>query len=347
MIRKYNKGEWSELYVIYSVLIDGKIIISDENLISTNDYIKVSKVFIDDSGENIEFIIDKKARVFSRGLTIELDDENKKGLLREIIENKGRSFSCNYGDNIIKELMLNSFKSDSYDKTDLDIVGIMPNENIERLLGFSVKSKLGSLPTLINASKATNFIYKVDGLDEDDINSINLISTRSKVLDRVKAIKDKGGVISYYGMSNEKFRSNLRMIDSKMPELMAYMLLSHFSHNGASTMSKTIKHLEGEGKIDFSIYEIEKKVKDLLMNVCLGMIPTKPWKGDIVNGGCVIVKSEGQIVCFTLNDINKFREYLFNNTKFDTASTSRHEFGELYKDDKGVFIKLNLDVRML
>lgn len=69
--------------------------------------------------------------------------------------------------------------------------------------------------------------------------------------------------------------------------------------------------------------------------------------GDIVNGGCIIVKSEGQIVCFTLNDINKFRDYLFNNTKFDTAFTSRHEFGELYKDDKGAFIKLNLDVRML
>lgn len=71
------------------------------------------------------------------------------------------------------------------------------------------------------------------------------------------------------------------------------------------------------------------------------------WKGDIVNSSCVIIKIESQIVCFTFNDINKFREYLFNNTKFDMASISRHKFGELYKDDGSVFIKLNLDARML
>lgn len=37
--------------------------------------------------------------------------------------------------------------------------------------------------------------------------------------------------------------------------------------------------------------------------------------------------------------------YLFNNTKFDTPSTTRHEFGEVYKVKDSYLIKLNLQIR--
>lgn len=31
-MKKFNKGEWSELYVFFSILADGKIYAADENL---------------------------------------------------------------------------------------------------------------------------------------------------------------------------------------------------------------------------------------------------------------------------------------------------------------------------
>ena len=49
--------------------------------------------------------------------------------------------------------------------------------------------------------------------------------------------------------------------------------------------------------------------------------------------------------------VNKEKERIemiakdFKNTKYETASTSRHEFGEVYSEDGEDFIKLNLQVR--
>ncbi|MGL5893993.1 MAG: HpaII family restriction endonuclease [Bacteroidales bacterium] len=40
-------------------------------------------------------------------------------------------------------------------------------------------------------------------------------------------------------------------------------------------------------------------------------------------------------------------EYLFNNTKLETPSTSRHDFGTIYKEEDDYFLKLNLQVRFI
>ncbi|MCC8071953.1 MAG: HpaII family restriction endonuclease [Bacteroidales bacterium] len=46
-------------------------------------------------------------------------------------------------------------------------------------------------------------------------------------------------------------------------------------------------------------------------------------------------------------DRNELEEYLFTNTYFDTPSTSRHEFGKLYREDGATLLKLNLLVRFI
>ncbi|WP_155729871.1 HpaII family restriction endonuclease, partial [Streptobacillus moniliformis] len=42
---------------------------------------------------------------------------------------------------------------------------------------------------------------------------------------------------------------------------------------------------------------------------------------------------------------NYFEKYLFKKTKYETASTSRHGFGEVYSENGEDFINLNLQVR--
>ena len=44
---------------------------------------------------------------------------------------------------------------------------------------------------------------------------------------------------------------------------------------------------------------------------------------------------------------NEFENYLLNNTKFETGSTSRHGFGSIYKDNGKYYLKLNLQVRFI
>lgn len=46
-MKKFNKGEWSELYVFFSILADGKIYAADENLNRIEEtFYSVLKLFV-------------------------------------------------------------------------------------------------------------------------------------------------------------------------------------------------------------------------------------------------------------------------------------------------------------
>ena len=82
-------------------------------------------------------------------------------------------------------------------------------------------------------------------------------------------------------------------------------------------------------------------------------IITKQHEGQLqtcaASGGAIIVKKTGDIVCFYIvrkQSLQDFREYLYQNAYFETASTTRHKFGNFYEEDNKKFIKLNLQIRL-
>ena len=90
----------------------------------------------------------------------------------------------------------------------------------------------------------------------------------------------------------------------------------------------------------------EYKIKQFLLAFALGMTCSKPWHGTFnANGGYIVIKEDGDIICYHFFDRNDLENYLFYNTKFDTPSTSRHLFGKIYEQGGLFFIKLNLQVR--
>lgn len=90
-------------------------------------------------------------------------------------------------------------------------------------MGFSIKSEVGNAQTLLNAGKTTNFIYKVTGITTQQINAID---ASTKIKDRIKAIKEFGGSICYEGMEHPRFKHNLIMVDSSMPQIIGNMLIT-------------------------------------------------------------------------------------------------------------------------
>ena len=76
------------------------------------------------------------------------------------------------------------------------------------------------------------------------------------------------------------------------------------------------------------------------------MMPSKVWDGVYdATGGYLIVKENGDVLCYHIYNKNKFEDYLFNNTRLETASSTRHEFGSIYKQDGLYYFKLNLQIR--
>lgn len=88
------------------------------------------------------------------------------------------------------------------------------------------------------------------------------------------------------------------------------------------------------------------KIKRFLTDIALGMMPSKVWTGKYdATGGYLIVKADGEILCYHIYNKNEFEDYLLANTKLETASSSRHGFGKIYEENGELFFKLNLQIR--
>ena len=125
------------------------------------------------------------------------------------------------------------------------------------------------------------------------------------------------------------------------------------STSGASEsaiLADLIESISASGIIntlDNRVY-LRHKVKELLTNIALGMVPNTLWTGDYeATGGYIIVKDDGDVVCYHIYNQNAFRNYMLANTRFDTPSKSRHGFGSIYEEFGEQKIKLNVQIRFV
>ena len=351
-----NKGEWSELYVFLRLLGDGGIYGADEELNKIKDLfyplIEIKRdgnIYYNEETEQKIKIID--GRTNNIILELGIDEFNRKAnFLLKRIQMEEKTFSVVEIERFMSEIKIQALKASSVDKSDITVVlhDIKTFQN--KLFKFSIKSQLGSSSTLLNAGKTTNFIYKICGrIKEDDIKTINEIYSSSKIKDRLFKIYEKGFNLQFIQTENEVFSDNLRIIDSKLPEIIAYMLIYYYKGQG-NTIRDLTDILTRENpcgfKVNSNINYYKYKIKRLLREIALGMMPSKEWNGELdATGGYIIVKESGDIVCYHIYNINEFEDYLFNNTKLDTASSSRHDFGTIFIDDDITKIKLNLQIR--
>ncbi|MBU1934939.1 HpaII family restriction endonuclease, partial [Patescibacteria group bacterium] len=326
-----NIVEWSEFYAFIKILTDKIIYSADENLnkIEDNFYFVLeiireetqigTKIYdISKNDEKIHIKTPDKKEIAV------INSSEIKSKVNEIFEgmkgNEGRTFSIQIGKEIMEKLQCTQIKASSATKQDLIIKIHDPVTTIKPELGFSIKSMLGSPSTLLNSSGATNLRYKIIG-ENIDIKTINSINTRSKIQDRVNKIYEMGGEIEFDNPESEIFRKNIRKIDSLFPEVLAEIVLGFFAGKGR-TISELVEYLDGNNilsdKFDFSKEDVEYKIKEFLVSIALGMTPAKEWDGYTkAHGGYIIVKENGEIVCYHLYNRNEFQEYLYSNTRLD------------------------------
>lgn len=228
------------------------------------------------------------------------------------------------------------------------------NTGYSPTVGFSIKSELGSAPTLLNAGKTTNFIYKIvhqyEGMlrETNDIYKVTRNKKHTDVRGRIENIISNNGALEYLEMQNKTFKDNLILIDSRMDEMIAQTLL-YFYKDGISSCKDMVKKLEKENPMKYgNVHAYSYKFKKFLTSVALGMRPATAWDGvDEASGGYIIVTREGSVLAYHIYNRNYFEEYLLKNTKYETASTSRHKFGELYEVNGDILMKLNLQIRFI
>jgi type II restriction enzyme len=217
-------------------------------------------------------------------------------------------------------------------------------------LGFSIKSMLGKDSTLFNAGNTTNFIYELRSDGNLDPAKINKIEVAPKIKNRIKALLEQGCKIQFVDIQSKSLKLNLQLIDSDLPQLLAALLLAKYDGTGTSSILELLQLLNKNNplKYDLSLGHpfYEYKIKNFLTDAALGMTPSNVWKGHYdATGGIIIVKENGDLVCYHIYNRNEFQTYLLNNTKLEQSSTRRHGYGSVYEENGKYFIKLNLQIR--
>jgi len=196
----------------------------------------------------------------------------------------------------------------------------------------------------------TNFIYKIAGhVSPELISAINAIDTRSKIKDRLAQIQTHDGQLQFYKIENATFANNLTLIDSRLPALLADILQVFYS-SSHSTLIDLLDDITQRNPLNFDQSEqhpfYSYKIKRFLTDIALGMMPATMWTGELeATSGYLVVKEDGDILAYHIYNRNFFENYLLNNTKLDTASSTRHDFGTIYSEAGEQFFKLNLQIR--
>lgn len=354
-----NKGEWSEIYTLLKIIADKKLFAGNSDLKKVENLVfPIIKILREESKGTYQYgyeddlvVIDGCEEVFK--IPIGEFAKNTILLLTKLQESTAATFSIPEIETFINSFGCNSLKAKSSVKSDITVVIHDQHTGTTPILGFSIKSQLGGASTLLNAGKTTNFIYKITGVDLSDsqIEEINSIDSGAKIKSRIEKIKELSGNLQFVETQNSIFENNLTLIDSALPLILAHIVELFYTSKFSRTeeLVSLVSELNPIGyKTDSNHPFYSYKIKRLLTDIALGMMPAQVWTGELdATGGYLVVKDDGEILCYHIYNRNEFEDYLLINTKLETASSTRHDFGKVYRIGDQCFLKLNLQIRFI
>lgn len=356
---KGNKGEWSEIYTLFKIISDKKLFAGGADLNKIENLVfPIIKILRDESDGTYEYAIGSKLVIIKGNkeeykILISEFHEKANLLLSELQKKTTSTFSIPEIEKFLISFNCSSLKAKSSDKSDIRIVIHDQRTSTNQKLGFSIKSQLGSASTLLNASQATNFVYRIDGvkLSDEQVSTINSINTRSKIKDRIAKIQEYSCTLTFIKTDSSVFGNNITLIDGNLPQILAQMLYLFFTTK-LSKISDLVDKIAKDNPLGFNLESnhpfYSYKMKRFLSDTALGMMPSKTWTGELdATGGYLIVREDGEVLCYHIYERNEFEQYLFNNTKLETPSSTRHNFGHVYQVNNEQYFNLNLQIRFI
>lgn len=366
-----NKGEWSELYVAFKFLADGKMYAGDENGNKLDSYLEITKIFREDEkGFLNTYIRDENTKSVKIYVNSELqlevpfsefedisnrmfipiqkgrDNEDIKELLPLEPKNK-QGFPIPFVQEFMNKVLMKSVSQSPTWKGDITLEIKDTHTGSSNRSSYSIKTNYPKgKATLINASEATNFTYRIDGFTDEMMEECNNINTSKKIVDRIKYIENNNCELSFATTYRPLAKQNLKRVDSLLDEIIAELLKIHYI-SGEVSVKNVVDELTNMDPFNFNDeYAYVYKFKKLLTACSLGLNVGKTWDGlEEATGGMIIVGPDGSIITFHLYDRNLFESFLFNSVKFERGSTSKHKFASVYKVEDRYYMNLNLQIR--
>lgn len=281
-----NKGEHSEILYSLWLLKEGKTLLFDDKQISYIDsHLTISELDKKIATTSIPFDLDDVIR----NATSEI--KNSQGVFES--KNLQPIYSFYHSNNI-------PVKANNKNKADVFILS-------SPKVGISIKSFLGSNPSILNANHHFSGIEytlpkKYSGYEGRKISTLP-----ESILDEAKFAK----------YSNSDFASYVKNF-KELPNIV--LTWKKTKQANLSSLLPNNQESEPEGLQDFLNFLIGGKQKE---------------KTSLFG----IVHKDGT---FTLEEINNFWEYLY----FDSPSRKRHDYGYIYLENGQVYLRIVLGIRM-
>lgn len=364
---KYNKGEWSEAYLIIKILETGQINSGDElgNLVFETFY-PITKII--DYDNDIEYLINHDNNYCTDSIDIkdfegnlikeeissyELSNISEESL--QTIKSGKRTFEVKILEEFFSDIGIKNLKSPSDSKSDISMEIKDLKLEVNKILEYSIKSYLGSKPTILNSSMHTNFEYEISDINSEDIlkiESINKSNNSKWIKKRMKFILENYNV-KFNRVNSNTFDRNLKLIDTNLDIILAELLLLYYANEKLSSIADLLEELKIKDPLnikDKGLLDIfyNKKILDFVKASAFGMVPSEDWDGEYsVNGGMLIVLNDGQVIVYHIQyDLKNLNMYLFNQTKLETPSHTRYGMTDIYKKGDKYYFTLNLQIRM-
>lgn len=355
-----NKGEWSEPYVLFKLIADKKLYIGKENFQKLDDnFYPILKIIHHEKLKSTQFTFDGNLTIVQgekKPVTIPTAKflEISKLCLKRIKEVKLKkgAFSILEVEDFLNSLDIKNFKAKSNSKNDITIQIQDTKTFLSPTLGFSVKSQLGSPSTLLNASGATNFSYKLS--KSLTLEQINKIKGKKKFSEKFVLLNSFGVDLEFDKVDNPTFNINLQTIDFNFNKLLSDILVAYYKNSNPelNTIKNFVDRLTTKNELNYNltlnseIYSM--MMKRFLVEYALGMRASEVWKRDYqANGGYLVVREDGELLCYHFYFIKNFENYLFDNTRLETPSATRYKMMEVYEEFGMQKVKLNLQIRFI
>lgn len=342
-----NRGEWSEFYAFLKLISTGKLRVLDGEDRTSVD-VRVGSV--QKGGQSFVLSPPSIFQVLPGGTStrprlrpiraVSGLGESVDQLLSHIRTSRG-SFRHPESEELARSLGVSVQSDRTLSKGDLSLSFVRPDSGLQTPKHqVSVKSWLGSDPTLFNASvQGTRLIFQVSGLDDETL--LVLAASKDKPKETIKAVLTAGGVLTFVRFARREFSQNLGSLRAR--DAIAQMVLMHFSK---STRGKTTMNWVLEQKnTNEERRPLRAALREFLRAAALGMTASEEWNLDMTaSDNYLIVDADGELLCILGR--NKLEEHLFRLAYVDTPSTSRHDYGYPYMANGRWEIALNFQIRI-
>ena len=222
---EFNRGEWTEAYVFLRLLGEGRIYGATTELIKDDTtYIDIVNVIRDEPDKMLifeRFVNDEIAYVQlykdeEKLKIVTAPEFNEKAdylykKLKELGTGKRKidipeiqEYMESFSIDTPKANLSSSAKQKYGIKTDIIVTSEDSMDHARTTGGFSIKSHIGSSPTLFNSSQSSGFVYKIARCDENGMHRLN---AKDSLIDIISGIREDYS-LEYVGCRNEIFEQN-------------------------------------------------------------------------------------------------------------------------------------------